>query len=259
MKKLMSLIILASLGFACTDDDIRSEHVLNEGPKIVGFAKSTVNMAYFEHIGPVEDQGVKVALIGRGNGDYPTSSINMTYEVDLVASTAIEGREFNFVDDTHKITIPAGGSFVTLPITVNTDNLDPDKKTELILKLVDTSDSVIGAQYNTVKVVFVGCPTNLEGDYIWGGAYPVTITKIAPNVYEGDFVPYLNFYWWQFSDVCTELEIVDWEYQASNAMTGANGGPVKGKVEANGDLTFNNVTIGGVASHVNKTWVIVRQ
>ncbi|ESU23455.1 hypothetical protein FEDK69T_16210 [Flavobacterium enshiense DK69] len=254
----MSLIVLATLGFACTDDDIRSEHVLNQGPKIVGFAKSTQNIAYFEDLG-VQENNVQVALIGRGDGTYPTSPLEVTYEVDLVKSTALEGVEFEFADDSRKVTIPAGGSFVNLPLLVNTGALNPTQKTELYLNLTSTTNAVLGAQYSTIKVVFVGCDTALEGPYAYGSV-PVTITKLTPNTYHSNyFPPFTTRYFFDFSDVCGDLEIIDWQFQASNAITGPDGGPGTGFVEDNGNLTFENINVAGVAGYVNRTWTLVRQ
>lgn len=164
MKKLMSLLVVASAFLACTDDDIRTEQQLANGPKVVGFPSSLATVEYFSDEGIVLRE-FPMSLIGNGNGQFPTSDIEVVYEVDP-ASTATEGVEFDFVDDSGKIVIPAGGTFGNFPINVNTGQLNPTQKTQLILNLVSTSaGSVIGTQYNQLKITFVGCQSQLQGSY----------------------------------------------------------------------------------------------
>lgn len=164
MKKLMSLLVVASAFLACTDDDIRTEHQLSNGPKVVGFATSLATVEYFTDEGVVLRE-FPMSLIGNGNGQLPTSDIEVTYEVDP-ASTATEGVEFDFADTSGRIVIPAGGTFGNFPINVNTGQLNPTEKTQLILNLTSSSDgSVIGSQYDQLKITFVGCQSQLQGSY----------------------------------------------------------------------------------------------
>lgn len=260
MKKLMSLFIIAGLAFACTDDDIRSEHVLDNGPKIVGFAKGVENIAYFEDLG-VQEQNIQVSLLGLGDGNLSSAPIEVTYEVDLVRSTATENTEFNFADSTRKVTIPAGGSFVNLPILVNTGSLNPTQRTELYLNLTATNGGVVGEQYKTIKIIFVGCATDLAGTYT-RGTKTATITKITPNTYHSTYFPaFAATYWFEFSDVCGELEFLDWEYQGGNPVTGADGesAPTGYVSQPSGNITFTNVNCAGVSWYVNLTWTLVKQ
>lgn len=164
MKKIMSLVFIAALGFSCTDDDIRTEQNFGDGPKIVGFAANFESVAYFQDLGPVQRE-FPINLIGTGNGQLSDSNITISYEVDEVASTATEGVEFDFVDQSGVVTFPAGGSFTEFPLIVNTGQLNPTEKTELVLKLTSANGAVVGAQYNTLRIVFVGCQSQLAGDY----------------------------------------------------------------------------------------------
>jgi len=160
----MSLLVVASAFLACTDDDIRTEQDFSNGPKVVGFASALATVEYFSDEGVVMRE-FPMNLIGNGNGQPSSTDIDVTYEVDP-ASTATEGVEFDFVDSSGIITIPAGGTFGNFPINVNTGQLNPTEKTQLILNLVSSSEgSVVGQQYAQLKITFVGCQSQLQGGY----------------------------------------------------------------------------------------------
>lgn len=164
MKKLMSLLVVASAFMACTDDDIKTEQDFSNGPKVVGFSSSLATVEYFSDEGVVMRE-FPMSLIGNGNGQPSSTDINVSYEVDP-ASTATEGVEFDFVDASGIITIPAGGTFGNFPINVNTGQLNPTEKTQLILNLVESTEgSVVGQQYSQLRITFVGCQSELQGTY----------------------------------------------------------------------------------------------
>jgi len=164
MKKLMSLFIVASAFLSCTDDDIRTEQDFSNGPKVVGFATGVQTVPYFEDEGVVL-RHFPMNLIGTANGQPSETDIVVSYTVDP-ASTATDGVEFNMVETTGTITIPAGSTFGEFPIEVNTGQLNPTQKTELILNLTTSSEgSVVGAQYSKLRIVFVGCLSQLAGNY----------------------------------------------------------------------------------------------
>lgn len=263
MKKILSLLFIASIAFSCTDDDIKTEQNFASGPKVVGFQKSQTSIAYFEDLG-VKSHDLPLNLIGLGNGQYSESDIVVTYEVDP-SSTAQEGVEFDFAGVAGQVVIPAGTNFGIIPIDVNTGQLDPLVKTELILNLTITSPgSVIGDQYKKLTVIFVGCETNLEGTYTnVSGSRTAVITKIEPNVYNSSYMPaFSSYYWFQFSDVCGDLSILDWQFQGGNPMTptvDSGDGFVHGIIETNGDLTFSGANVAGVSWYVNLTWTLVKQ
>lgn len=164
MKKILSLFAMSLVIFSC-DDDIRVEHQLDSGSKIVGFSKSFETVSYFEDQGQVA-LAFPVNLIGSGNGQVLATDIEIQYEVDLANSTATEGVEFDFANTSGKITIPAGGTFAEFPLLINTGQLNPTAKTELIVKLTSASNStVVGEQYNALKIIFVGCQSGVAGTY----------------------------------------------------------------------------------------------
>ena len=172
MKKLMSLLVVASAFLSCSDDDIKTEQDFSNGPKVVGFASALATVEYFSDEGVVMRE-FPMSLIGTGNGQTSDSDIVVSYEVDP-ASTAVEGVEYDFVDTSGNIVIPAGGTFGNFPINVNTGQLNPTMKTQLILNLISASaGSVVGQQYAQLRITFVGCQSQLEG------GYNVVITTVA--------------------------------------------------------------------------------
>ena len=184
MKKILSLFALSAVLFSCTNDDIRVEHQLDSGSKIVGFSKSFETVSYFSDEGPVQ-LGFPVTLIGSGNGRTLDTAIEVQYEVDVANSTATEGVEFDFANSSGKITIPAGGTFAEFPLIVHTGQLNPTIKTELLIKLTSSSNSVVGAQYNSLKVIFVGCQSLLAG------TYTLSVKRAdlaAPSVFTGETI-----------------------------------------------------------------------
>ncbi|WP_339837850.1 hypothetical protein [uncultured Flavobacterium sp.] len=185
MKKILSLFAISTVLFSCTNDDIRVEHQLDSGSKIVGFSKSFETVSYFSDEGQIQ-LGFPVTLIGSGNGQTLSAPIEVQYEVDLVNSTATEGVEFNFANTSGKITIPAGGTFAEFPLLINTGQLNPTSKTELFVNLTSASNStVVGTQYQSLKVIFVGCQSLVAGDYT------VSVKRAdlaSPSVFTGETV-----------------------------------------------------------------------
>ncbi len=229
MKKLLILSALSLSLFACSDDDRLETDVLNEGPKIVGFENTSESIAYFSDEGQIQHD-LPVIIYGLGDGNANGSNIEITYEVDLVNSTATEGTEFEFGDATHKITIPSGGSFATIPLLVNTGSFSPTEKTELVLKLTTTTDGVIGEQVKTAVIAFVGCQSQLPtGSYSWastaGFAGTATISQIATNTFQVPFpgvasggqpIPM------QFNDICGEFTHLGWAFSDTYLCSASN-------------------------------------
>ena len=233
MKKLMSLLVVASAFMSCTDDDIRTEHQLSNGPKVVGFATSLATVEYFTDEGVVMRE-FPMSLIGTGNGQTSDSDIVVSYEVDP-SSTAVEGVEYDFVDTSGSIVIPAGGTFGNFPINVNTGQLNPTMKTQLILNLTSTSaGSVIGSQYAQLKITFVGCQSQLQGSYtavistVAGTSTRTdeSITVVGVNRFKTTYVGRYSAatftpQGYQFVDICGEISVPDQNLgQYSNQVYG---------------------------------------
>lgn len=168
------LLVVASAAFSCTDDDLKPEGDFT-GPKIVGFGKNFESVAYFEDEGVVTRE-FAVNLIGLGNGEVSNQDIIVNYDIVDEGSTATEGLEFDFVDTSGQLVIPAGSTFGMFPLKVNTGNFNPTEKTQLILKLTEANGTtVVGKQYDTLRIVFVGCQSQLATAA--GTGYTLTVTN----------------------------------------------------------------------------------
>ena len=219
MKKLMTLMIVAASLLSCTDDDIKVEQDLSKGPKVVGFATGVATVPYFSDQGTVLRK-FPMNLIGNGNGQVSSSDIQVSYTVDP-ASTAVAGREYSMVDTTGKITIPAGTTFGEFPLNVNTGSFSPTAKTELILNLTTSSPgSIVGAQYSQLKIVFVGCLSQLAGNYnvsissagLTANRTDEVVTLTATNTFRTRYVgrysaATFNPQGYTFVDICGEISL----------------------------------------------------
>lgn len=177
MKKLLALVFMSAAFVACDDDGIRKEHQLDSGPKIVGFGSSFETVQYFEDLGTIQRE-FPVSLIGSGNGQTLSSDVVVNYEIDLDNSTATEGVEFDFIDSSGQMTISAGSTFGSFPLLVNTGQLDPLQKTELVVNLTTANNNtVVGEQYKRLRIVFVGCKSNIATDSSPVGSFYCVVTR----------------------------------------------------------------------------------
>ena len=271
MKKLMTLMIVAASFLSCSDDDIKVEQDLSTGPKVVGFASSLATVAYFSDEGTVLRK-FPMNLIGNGNGQVSTSEIQVSYTIDP-ASTATAGVEYSMVDTTGKITIPAGTTFGEFSLNVNTGQLDPTQKTELILNLTtSTAGSVVGAQYSKLRIVFVGCLSQLAGNYTktttWAGASftrtDEVVTLVDINTFQTRYVGNWNVgtftpAGYTFIDICGEITVPDGNLgQYSNEVKGG----IEDDVPNDGEVTsatefytvYDVVHYPGLSNRVFKTF-----
>ncbi len=221
MKKI-ALLFLSALAFvACDEGDLLENDRVAEGPKIVGFQSTLSNVSYFTNVGTV-DESFPVTLVGYGDGQLPTSDINLEYEVDLVNSTAHEGTEFNFPSG-KTVTIPAGSNYGNLNLKVNTGSFSATQKTQLILKLKPTSGVAVSESQKSITIVFVGCTSQiLLGNYSFNSTAGFTgtspLTSTAPNTFKVR-VPGIssggNPVYMYFTDICGEITLTGWDFSAS--------------------------------------------
>jgi hypothetical protein len=172
MKKIFCLMIIAAASFSCTDDDIKTEQVLNQGPRVVGFSKEFEAVSYFVDEGDVEHV-FPLDLIGGSDGSVASQDIVATYEIDP-SSTATLGYEYDFIETQGQITIPAGSTFGYLPINVHTANFDRFVKKSLVINLTTSTNSVVGEQYRQFTIYFVGCLSVIQT-----GSYTAVISQPA--------------------------------------------------------------------------------
>jgi hypothetical protein len=184
MKKLLLILTGLSLFIlSCSKGDVLPIDDLASGPKIVGFRRTVESVAYFSDEG-TKEIAFPVSLIGYGNGQLSTTDITLEYEIDVAKTTAINNVEYSLVDASKRFVIPAGTDFGNLKINVNTGQLNATSKTELVLKLKSVDGTAISESQKSLKIVFVGCKTNLERTYVSNfNSRQTIISKVAPNRY----------------------------------------------------------------------------
>lgn len=228
MKKIILTCAVAITAFftACSDGNLLPTDETH-GPTVVGFANSFESYSYFSDEGQVQKE-VIVQLVAN-NGKELKSDLTVAYEIDP-SSTAVEGTEFEFVNNTGSVTIPAGSSFVTFPILVNTGSFNATQATQLVLKLApQQSDVVAAANLQTVVINFVGCISTIQtGAYTAvvqpgssasvGGTFQCQvlatptvntfkISQTAPFVPGSNYTTAVSDYGFTFNDVCGELSV----------------------------------------------------
>lgn len=261
MKKMIyKLFFVASLLLvSCNEEDALITDQLSGGVEAVGFKESSVNIAYFQDLGPIT-YNIPVEIKALGDGQLPTNDIQVSYTISN--GTAQEGVEFTNPSTTNVVVLPAGSTFVNIPIVVNTGSLNATQATEAYINLsTSTPNTVISETNKKATVKFIGCATSLQGTYKYGSTV-ATITKIAPNKYRSTYLPtFASAYWFEFTDTCGELQITDWQYQGGNKMyvTGDENALPKGVILPNGDLKFEHVNVTGVSWYVDRTWTLVKQ
>ena len=177
IKKLFILFVLPLLSVSCIVDD-ETETGLENNPYIVGFEKAVAAESYFADEGVVL-AGYKINILGGNGAQVTTQPITITYVIDAAATTAVEGREFDFVTNTGTVVIPAGSTFTDFPLNINTGGFDPEVPTILRLILTATNDdgSVVSSIHDTLDVTFVGCKADLD-EY----TYTVVTTRLTDNL-----------------------------------------------------------------------------
>lgn len=192
MKKIKYLVLILSVIFIASCD-VGNDKELNYGneayvaqfpfaQKIALFLKDGNSVVY--------DYTVPVELVG-GNGQPLTKDVTVTFEkLDFVDNpdtesddtfvSAVEGTDFDFVNATTTLTIPAGSAFATIPIKVYSANLNDTNQPVLVLKLTQvTADGVSIVQSgnkSTINVILQAqCPSDLAG------SYTAVTTRLTPS------------------------------------------------------------------------------
>lgn len=161
MKKIIALFTLIVFSISCSTDDGLDGY----NTKVVGFLQPIQNVSYVEDEGTVL-KNFKFYLLNE-NGTTFNDDITITYAIDAEASTATEGVEYDFVNATNQVVIPAGEKFGTLPINVNTGNFNPSEKTSLVINMVsvDAEGFTIPTLKKKLTINFVACQSSISGTY----------------------------------------------------------------------------------------------
>ncbi len=178
IKSILPAFVLLLFASSCVVDD-EVDTSFGESPYVIGFKNAVAAESYFSDEGAVL-KNYAVDILGGADGTPAEQDIVVSYEIDA-ASTATEGQEFNFVDNSGTLTIPAGSTFANFPLEINTGSLDPNEPTELILNLTEVSGppSVISALNDQLSITFVGCQSTVDEH-----TYMVTTTRLADGFVE---------------------------------------------------------------------------
>jgi hypothetical protein len=149
-----SIILLVS----CSEDEQAGFLYDGTGARIYGFQNTVQSVNYFEDLGTVTES-VPVSLLGGADGTVSSEDVLITYEIDTDMTTAQEGVEFDFTDNSGTFTVAAGTEFTNFILNVNTGNFNPTAATTLVLNLLTTNSdaTTVSALNKTVTISFVGC------------------------------------------------------------------------------------------------------
>ncbi|GLB53320.1 hypothetical protein NBRC110019_23610 [Neptunitalea chrysea] len=264
--KFLLMITCASMATSCLVDDTVDTDGYDQGPNLVGFT-STTAAANFTATGDEYPFSLDMEVVG------PTS---MTMTDDVTFSVSVDASSTAVADVNYAplsvttFTLTEGQNYIdNLPITILTDGITPplDESPVLVLNItqVTSNGNVVANGITATCAVTINylCESALAGDYaiyFSSGTNYVTITEVEPGTYHSDYLPtFASWYWFEFSDVCGDLTITDWQYQASNPVTGSDGGAATGTVDSTtGDLNFTNVNCAGVSWYVDLSWTLYR-
>ena len=225
MKKIIVLLALAVVGISCSDDSNLPDASFGDTPRVVGFLKTTQNVPFFEDEGVVLKE-FPFDVLGTGDGAPYNEDITLTYAVNS-SSTAVAGLEYDWVNTSSTVTIPAGQSFGLLPLNINTGNFNPTAKTSLVLDItaVDKEGFVISNQNKQVTINFIGCLSLLEGMYtvVVTRGDGATVTRANENVSYQDvnyfrtttsglytvaqLAPPAPYAGYNFTDICGDISV----------------------------------------------------
>jgi len=259
--KILSLFALLAAAFtACDTPNIGGDEAQSYGDGetiIAQFTKDEETGYFLQDNGDTYTFNAAVDFVGAN--DMPLSSdMVVTYEVDA-SSTAVAGTDYDFVDPSGQVTIPAGSTYANIPISVYSGNLDSANPTELVLNITVASASghnvLSSGNHGTTTITLQAtCTSNLAGIYSlrmiasngWdvtfpneeiietgAGAYKTTTTYRWPN---GQYSSDQSF---NFQEVCGRIEVPSQglfqDMYMGNEVTGTSEGLVD---SATGDLTI---------------------
>jgi hypothetical protein len=209
-RNAFAMLFIASLATSC--DSVGDDEELNygNGAYVTQFPSASKTAFFLKDENEiVYDYQIPVQLVG-GNGLALDKDITVSFEklafeddanstADDTYTDAVQGQDFDFVNPSTTITIPAGSTFALIPIKVYSANLNDANQPVLVLNLTSsTADGyTVASSGNKSKIAVVlqaQCPSDLAGTYSnaisrltpAGGPYSVAseiIEEIAPGEY----------------------------------------------------------------------------
>lgn len=261
MKKFILTIMFATTLLSCTDDEVTGS--LGPNNTIVGFTKGAITENYVNDVSNAE-LSIPITIVSFENEKLPNEDITVSWEVltSTDSDAATPGVEFDLPSGgSGSVVIPAGQTSSVITMNVHPDTFDPDFPKKVTLLITSATNSIVGKQYEKVVITLQGiCASNLAGEYVinyTSGPQPITITSVGDGLYRASYFPtFVSVYWWEFSDVCGNLVITDWQFQASNPISGTSTPMPLGTVNPDGSITFTGVNVAGVSWYVDRTWTI---
>lgn len=161
LKLLIAMIMVSVFAVSCIVDD-EVDNGFGDTPRVVGFLQPFESVNYFEDLGVIRRE-FPVSLIGGADGSVSQGDITINFMVNP-SSTATAGVEFDFVNTTNSVTIPANATLESIPLDINTANLNPTMKTTLTLDLVsvEQNGTVISTLNKSFDIIFVGCQSTIN-------------------------------------------------------------------------------------------------
>nr|WP_321230962.1 hypothetical protein [uncultured Psychroserpens sp.] len=170
-KFILFTILSAGLMVSCNidDDPQQLEADFATTPYVIGFNNIESSPAFLTD-GAVNMYSENIVLFG-GDNFSSNPSITISFEVDQT-STAVEGTDFDFVNDSQSLTIAENREFAPLDINFYSENINIDNPKVLILNITSAdNNAVVGSQFQTLTININGiCFSNI------GGMYNVTTT-----------------------------------------------------------------------------------
>ena len=265
IKYAFVLMAFATLSSCLVDDSIESDSY-GDSVNTVGFDSDAKN-ANIAADGEVHPYPLNFQVTG------PTASnisgdVTATFSVDVANSTAIAGVHYEAFTQSSIVINSSTNMLASMNLNVITDGIVPPlaESPYLILNIDSVSGGgnvLINGRANQIKITInYLCFSDLAGEYVINyttGPQPINIVETAAGVYEVDVFPlFTTPYYWTLEDVCGVLTITDWQFQASNPLSGATTPMPTGTVDpVTGDITFTGVTVAG-AGYDNQSWTLIK-
>lgn len=253
-------MMVAVIATSCILDDTTLSDDFGKSKSVVGF-ETNLKAVSVKADGEVHEQYVALEISGPTVEEL-NDDVIVTYSIDE-SSTAIAGTHYTL--EPGNLTLQKSNNFKTvLPFSVITEGMDPPMETKLLvinLNTVTSGGVVINDRLKqiTVKIDYL-CASDLAGDYVMhftSGDTFITVTQISEGNYRSDYLPtFASRYWFEFSDVCGDLSITDWQYQGGNPISPFN--TVVGHVDEDGNLVFEGITVDGVSWYVDLDFTILK-
>lgn len=179
MKKLLYIFYIAALTpflTGCFDDPGTDTLLTDKVDGFVEIVEASGGVSSTKSFIAVPDgQNVPSSVTVSFGGAVSTSAVEITYEVDTEASTAVEGVDFELISG-NTVTIPAGEYTAPINFEVSDDNLQVDNPVTIVFRITNASVPVLQDYAEATITLAVSCPAP-ESIF---GTYNVVTTETSP-------------------------------------------------------------------------------